>query len=203
MNIKLLLNKLKDKLPASNIVSRQTLLIIIAAIIVGAGAYYALSIFMTDESAIDSSKNKSTRTTVKNGVLVAAVDRPVQNVRDLFHYANQAYGSSASSSGVAAADPTNAAIATVAVAAAPPEIPALKGIAKSGITRYALLAYAGKTRLYRSGDSIGDYRVITINNSSVLLSTPDGPQVINQQRQASTAKQLANLAGGGINADAH
>ena len=52
--------------------------------------------------------------------------------------------------------------------------PMLTGIARSGGQTMALVRYEGRTRAYGPGEGPGVYRVVQIEERSVLLEGPEG-----------------------------
>ena len=193
-----LMGKLKRIRAAAPLLSKQLLTVVAAAVIVAAGAVYLVNTVFLDNSAINSGKSATTRTAGKAGALIAAVAEPLQKIRDIFHYSNELDVLPLAALPISrvpdSAEKTNS-VAVVAPSYGNDVI--LKGIAKSGLTKYALIIYGGKTQIYRVGESFGPYNVANIGDGSVGLNSPIGPLIINQQQLLSLAKQPKEVTGGG------
>ncbi|MFA6074545.1 MAG: hypothetical protein WCV63_00435 [Negativicutes bacterium] len=199
MNIAAVQGKVKKILSNAQRISLQMFIVIAAAILVAAGGVYLINTVLLDDSAINGAKSSTTRSTARGGSsLIAAVAMPQQKIRDLFHYSNELDVKPHAELTVGPAQ-NSGEKNRVAI-----DVPSygndviLKGIAKSGITKYALISYGGKTQVYRIGNSFGPYSVAKISDGNVVLNSPSGPITLNQQQLQSTAKQPKELTGGGL-----
>ena len=176
-------------------ISRQMLVVIVAAVLIAAGGVYLVNTVFLDNSAINTSKTATTRSVGKGGALIAAVATPQQKIRDLFHYADELNVLPR----VELALPDTGGKKPDSISAIAPSFGGdvqLRGIAKSGITKYAMILYGGKTQVLRVGESFGPYSVAKIADGLVILNSPSGPITVAQQQLPSLAKQPKELTGG-------
>lgn len=200
--------KLSGMLSGAPRFSLQMLLVIVAAVVVAAGAMYFVNTVFLDTSALNDTKKVVSRQFDKNGTLIAAVVTPQQKIRDLFQYADAVSVAPHVVSGGASAPVVSLSQGSGSKASpliSGDTIPSyggdviLKGIAKSGITKYALISYNGKTQLYRVGESFGPYSIANIADGSIALNSPSGLVRVQQRQLPSVAKKPQQLTGGGAN----
>ncbi|MEI6287084.1 MAG: hypothetical protein WCP79_11325 [Bacillota bacterium] len=197
MNIAAIKMKLRKLLAGAPRISKQMLVVIAAAIMVAAGGVYLVNTVFLDNSALNGSKSVTTRSAGKGGSLIAAVATPPQKIRDLFHYADELNVLPRVELALPDTGDKKPDVIINTVAPSYGGDVQLRGIAKSGITKYAMILYNGKTQVLRVGESFGPYSIAKISDGMVILNSPSGPITLAQQQLPSLAKQPKELAGGG------